>query len=167
MEFYNEMSLKSILMPNEAEFRAYYILVFPWNNNTVSQLETELSLQVYFDPLVQLALEIRSLMTAKHIKKHPAVDGSINHFSRVFSILRRNTTSYLFACCVHLHFNSIRLNALKAIQKSYYSDTVEKGGMLLKDAIEMLGFDGEDAAEKFLKHYFIDLDKFNGLKIVY
>ena len=106
-------------MPNEAEFQAYYILTFPWNNDVISKLESDLSEKVFFDPRVQLAIEIRSLMTKRHDKKRPSVDGSVNHFSRIFDLVRKNTTSYLFACCVHIHFEDIRRGAIKAIQKSY------------------------------------------------
>lgn len=156
MEFYLEMTAKGVFMPNEAEFQAYYILTLPWSNDVPSRLEKELSSSVFFDPRVQLALKIRFLMTRRGEPNRPSVDGSLNHYAKIFSIIKKDSTSYLLACCIHLHFVDIRKSAIRAIQRSYYYTQADaSSGLLLSDIIESLGFDGAEDASAFLNHYFI------------
>jgi hypothetical protein len=168
IEFYSEMQKKGANMPNEAEFQAYYILTFPWNNDVVSRLESELSPKVFFDTKVQLALEVRSLMTRRHDKKRPSVDGSLNHYSKIFEIIRRNTTPYLFACCVHMHFADIRRGGIRAMQRSYtFQADNPQSGIELQDIVDSLGFDGDEDCIQFLNHYFIDVRMVHDKKIAY
>ncbi len=164
MEFYSEMSAKGIVMTNEAEFQSYYILTLPWSNDVPSRLEKELPPSVFFDPQVQLAMKIRFLMTRREEPNRPSVDGSLNHYSKIFSIIKKDSTSYLLSCCIHMHFRDIRKSAIRAIQKSYYyTEADPSSGLLLSEIIDSLGFDGEADAIAFLNHYFIDVsDGLNG-----
>jgi hypothetical protein len=168
IEYYSEMQRKGINMPNEAEFQAYYILTFPWNNDILSRLESDLSEKVFFDPKVQLAIEVRSLMTRRNDKKRPCVDGSLNHYSKIFEIIRSNTTPYLFGCCVHLHFADIRRGAIRAMQRSFtYQGDNPLSGILLQDIVDSLGFDGESDCIAFLNHYFIEVEPCQKDKFAY
>jgi hypothetical protein len=168
IEFYSEMAKNNVKMPNEAEFQAYYILIFPYSNDIVSKMEKELADNVFFDPKVQLALEIRSLLTRRYDNKRPSVDGSLNHYSKVFSILRRSSTSYLFACCVHVHFMDIRKSALASMQKSYYLvDKDPSSGFPLDEAVEILGFDDQEECIEYLNHYFVEVKEVDGQLIAY
>ncbi len=166
MEFYKEISQKKIPMPNEPEFQAYYILTLPWSNEVPSRLEQELEPRVFFDPQVQLAFQIRFLLSRRDDRNKPSVDGSLNHYARIFSIIRKSSTSYLFACCIHLHFLEIRKAALKSIQKSYrYIEGDSNSGMDLEEIVTSFGFDSDQDAIAFLNHYFIDvLTDMNGTK---
>ncbi|KAJ3319962.1 hypothetical protein HDV06_005780 [Boothiomyces sp. JEL0866] len=156
MEYYSEYNQH---LENEAEFQAYYILTFPWNNDIVSKLEQELKSEIFLDEQVQLALQIRFMMTRKNDNNLPSEDGSLNHYARIFTLLKKSKVSYLFACCIHLHFVDIRRGALKAMQKSYqFIDNEPSSGHRLEEIIEMLGFDGIEDSTSFLAHYFIDVE---------
>ncbi|KAJ3372343.1 hypothetical protein HDU91_003953 [Kappamyces sp. JEL0680] len=157
MEFYREMKEKSIDMPNEAEFSAYYVLLFPWGGDVPSKVESEVRPAVFVDHQVQLALKLRFLLgrcDAKHI------DGSLRHYSRVLSILRMPATPYLVSCCVHIHLAELRTCALAAMQRSYnFVQGKPASGMKLADLVEALGFDDEQEAVRFLQHYYVDVAK--------
>lgn len=168
MEFYSELSAKGQEMPNEPEFQAYYILTLPWSNDVPTRLEQELSPKVFFHPQVQLALKIRFLMTRREERNRPSVDGSLNHYARIFSLIRNDSMSYLLACCIHLHFADIRKSAIRAIQKSYhYFEGDANSGMDLNEIVESLGFDDHQDAIKFLNHYFIDVGDGSSGKVAY
>lgn len=168
MEFYSELNANQIHMPNEAEFQAYYILTFPWGNDLPSKLESDLREDVFFHPSVQLALRIRFLMAQVGDSNHPSVDGSFNHFSKIFALISKPTTSYLISCCVHLHFTDIRKGALRAIQSSYnYIHDDPSSGMLLGELRTALGFDTDEEATSFLNHYFIDVELVEGHFVAY
>ncbi|KAJ3275373.1 hypothetical protein HDV01_000665 [Terramyces sp. JEL0728] len=161
MEYYSENTQD---LENEAEFQAYYILTFPWNNDIVSKLEQELKPNIFMDNQVQLALQIRFLMARKNDNNLPSADGSINHYSRIFTLLKQTKVSYLLACCIHLHFVDIRRGALKAMQKSYqYIDSDPTSGHQLEEIIDILGFDGVDDSTAFLSHYFIEIEDHGSL----
>lgn len=168
MEFYSEMAMKGIDMPNEAEFQSYYILTLPWSNEVPSRLEQELQPKIFFNPQVQLAMKVRFLMARRNDKHRPSVDGSLNHFGRIFSIIRTSAAPYLFCCCIHIHFVDIRKSAIRAIQKSYNHIKEDAGsGLLLSELIEMLGFDGEEESTQFLNHYFINVGDSSLGKVAY
>jgi SAC3/GANP family len=101
---------------------------------------------------IQLAIELRTLI-------------DVNHYAKLFNLLRDPSTPYLFACCIHLHFKNIRKRALKAMMKAYYLiDGNEDGAYLVNDLIRILGLDGEEEAESLLNHFEIKIDIVNGEK---
>lgn len=165
-EYYTEMNIKRINLPNQAEFQAYYILTHAWSNEVVSKMEWELPRHVFMDPQVQLAIEIRSLMARTNetaIRGRPSVDGSLNHYARIFNLLRKLSTSYLFACCVHIDFIDIRRGALKAMQKAYYLFDEKDSGFLLNDIVDTLGFNEEQEAIAMLTYHEIGVENIDGM----
>ena len=166
IEYYKEMRIKRIVSPNEAEFQAYYILTHSWNNEIVSKLEWELPSIVFLDFRVQLALEIRSLMTRTNetnIRERASVDGSLNHYSMLFNLLRKPSTPFTFASCSHIDFADIRRGALKAMQKAYYYFSEDATtGFLLSDIVRILGFDSEEEAMTTLAYYEIGVENVEG-----
>ena len=162
IEYYKEMAVKQIKMPNEAEFQAYYILTHAWANDIVTRCEMELPRHVFLDPKVQLALEIRGLMCRTNetlVRDRASVDGSLNHYARLFNLLRDPKVPYLFAACVHIDFIDIRRGALKAMQKTYYCD---HGGFPLEDLVSLLGFNDDDEAIAMLNYHEIEIENMNG-----
>ncbi|KAI8916211.1 SAC3/GANP/Nin1/mts3/eIF-3 p25 family-domain-containing protein [Gorgonomyces haynaldii] len=155
IEYYGEMAVRQIEMPNEAEFQAYYILTHPWSNDLVTRCERDLPERVFLDPQVQMALEFRQMMS----HSDTSADGALNHYSRVFDILRKPKVSYLFACCAHIEFTPIRRAALGAMQNSYYRDGQ---GMMVKELVQLLGFDDEADCQRTLNYYEIAVDNVDG-----
>ena len=155
MEFYKEMNEKNIQMPNEAEFQAYYILTHAYSNETASKAET-LSQKVFYDPQVQFALEIQSMMARtneEYIQGRASENGSLNLFSAIFRELEK-PISYLMACCIHLSFVDIRRGALKAMQKAFYCFADDTSSMWpLEELMILLGFDSVDEVLETLEYY--------------
>ncbi|KAI8898431.1 SAC3/GANP/Nin1/mts3/eIF-3 p25 family-domain-containing protein [Globomyces pollinis-pini] len=161
-EFYKEVRRQNIQSPNEAEFQAYNLLVSPWDPEMGAKLERDLPESLFFDPLIQLAFKIRFSMSRKGDDKIPSEDGAINQFAKIFRLLKSPNTSYLMACCVHLHFKDIRRAAIRAMQRSYwYRDDEPTSGHRLPEIVSLLGFDDESEAINFLQHYKIDVINLN------
>jgi hypothetical protein len=167
MEFYKEMNEKNIQMPNEAEFQAYYILTHAYSNETASKAET-LSNNVFYDPQVQLALEMQSMMARtneEYIQGRASENGSLNLFSAIFRKLESSSVSYLMACCIHLNFVDIRRGALKAMQKAFYCFPDDTSSMWpLEDLMVLLGYDSEAEVLETLDYY--DIPYQNGAALI-
>lgn len=167
MEFYREMNEKNIHMPNEAEFQAYYILTHAYSNETASKAET-LPERIFYDPQVQFALEIQSMMARtneEYIQGRASENGSLNLFSAFFRKLQNNSTSYLMACCMHLNFIDIRRGALKAMQKAYYCFPDDNSSVWpINELMILLGYDSEEEVMETLDYYEIPYE--NGVALI-
>lgn len=167
MEFYREMNEKNIEMPNEAEFQAYYILTHAYSNETASKAET-LPEKVFYDPQVQFALEIQSMMARtneEYIQGRSSENGSLNLYSAIFKELEKPSTSYLMACCIHLSFIDIRRGALKAMQKAFYCFPDDNSSIWpIEELVILLGFDSELDAFETLDYYEIPYE--NGAALI-
>lgn len=156
-DMYAEMGHKEVF-PNEAEFQAYSLLSQSWRDENLSKLEWVLRPEVFMNPQVQLAIEIRTTFS---LIGQP--DGSLNHYSRLFNILRKNSTPFLMACCVHVHFVEIRRKSLEAMNNVYYRyETAKSDSFLLSDLVEILGFDDEQIAIAMLNHYSLNTSNIDG-----
>ena len=166
IEFYAELTKRGIDTPNQAEFQAYYILTHAWSNDIVSNCEKLLPKNVFLDPQVQIALQLRAWMTQTNqtrILNRASVDGSLNYYADFFRLLRTSKVSYLMACCVHIDFIEIRRSALKAMQSAYYLyDDDKDTGFLLGDLVRILGFDTEEDAITTLTYYDIGVCNVEG-----
>jgi hypothetical protein len=100
VEYYSDMNKNGIKNENEAEFQAYYMLIM--GADVITRAEVKLSDEVFFSTQVQLAIRIRGLY-------------DLNHYSKIFDILRQPSTSYLFVCCVQTLFVDIQLHAITVI----------------------------------------------------
>ena len=165
MEYYQEMAEAGIQMPNEPEFQAYYILTHAYSNETVSRAE-ELATHVFFDPRVQSALSLQSMMARtneEYIQGRASENGSLNFYSAVFRELSKTTTSYLMACCLHMDFVDIRRGALKAMQKAYYCFPDNNRTVWpIEELVSLLGFDDESDVLETLEYYEIPHENRDG-----
>ena len=134
---YNDLQLKNIKCPNEAEFRAYVVLLnlnesgnFLWE---IKQLE-------------------KSILNSKEVRFALDVYFAIaNHnYVRFFNLTRK--ASYMNACILLRYFMQVRMKALNIIMTSY---TPRKRGFnysisYLKD---ILAFEDFDSTVTFLSHH--------------
>ena len=151
--FYDTQRLKGLGNKNEVEFMAYYILLHPGNFEALSKLEKRLPKSIFVHPEIQKALEISFLMSVSD-----SMDGSLNHYSRIFTLLKDTGVSYLFACCAHIQFVNIRISGLSSMQKSYYYNEWDaSSGIPLQKIIDHLGFDSREEATSFLKLYSVEV----------
>jgi hypothetical protein len=166
IEYYKEMADVGQVMPNEAEFQAYYILTHLFSNETVSRAES-LPSHVFMDPRVQWALSIQAMCqrtNEQYVLGRASENGSLHFYSRIFSELAKPTTSYLFACCLHIDFIDIRRGALKAMQKVFYCTPDDSRTVwTFEDLIALLGYDDQDQLLEALDYYNIPVDLKTGV----
>ncbi|XP_020292247.1 uncharacterized protein LOC109858934 [Pseudomyrmex gracilis] len=128
---YNDLRVKGITCENEAEFRAYVVLLNLNNGNFLYDLQ-QLPRSVQNSPEVQFA-----------IKVYFALDS--NNYYKFFQLVRE--TTYLNACILLRYFNQIRLKAFRVIIKAYCRST--QTAFPLYELIDILGFENEREAKYF------------------
>ncbi|KAF8577501.1 hypothetical protein K439DRAFT_1418180 [Ramaria rubella] len=148
MQFYDDNEGK-IESPNEAEFRAYYILAHIRDTNSLRRLQS-LAPNIFFSPVLQTAIEFRAYAQRNtHIERrsssHRAAklkfrnsEACLNTFTRFFKRVKHEGTSYLMACLLEYHFGGVRKGAVHALWKAY---TARHRALPAEDLKEMLGGD--------------------------
>ena len=123
-EFYEDARHEGIPAPNEAEFRAYYLITHLRDWDTIRQTEL-LPSSIFSSQHVQAALQLQALAQRNNESKgergrRPAnSEASLNAFSRFFKSVAADTTSYTMACLTESHFVDIRRGALVSLRKAY------------------------------------------------
>lgn len=139
---YNDLKLRTIKCPNEAEFRAYVVLLnlnesgnFLWEikqleKNILNSTEVRFALDVYF-----------------------AIAN--NNYARFFNLTRK--ASYMSACLLLRYFPQVRMKAISIILKSY---PPRKGGFHFNISYlaEVLAFESYDSTLNFLTHHGLPCD---------
>jgi len=95
MEYYDDLHLENILCPNEAEFRAYFLLFDLANQDFLRRLQT-LPMEVFFDPRLQRAIELHSLAQRNNEIKEtgsrhhlaPNIAAAPNFYTKFFKMIR-------------------------------------------------------------------------------
>ncbi|XP_039451705.1 protein xmas [Culex pipiens pallens] len=137
---YHDLGLKGVRCPNEAEFRAYVVLLnlndgnFLWE---VKQLPKE----------VQQSSEIRFAMQVYFALEN-------NNYVRFFRLVRQ--TTYMNACILLRYFNQIRSRALETILRAYTHRTPAQ--FSLRHLTALLAFEDDEAAASFLDCYGLPVD---------
>jgi SAC3/GANP family len=134
---YNDLKMKNINCPNEAEFRAYVVLL---NLNDSGNFLWEIK-----------ELE-KSILNSKEVRCALDVYFAIanNNYVKFFNLVREWT--YMSACLVLRYFTQVRIKALKIIMRSY---TPRKGGFNFNILYltEVLGFEDFESTVNFLNHH--------------
>jgi hypothetical protein len=159
MEFYKDTKLSSspLPLPNEAEFRAYYALVFLRDHDVSLQLQT-LSEDLFFSPAMARSLRLRSLAQQSNSKfVQNNAEAAPNCFARFFKEIQRVT--FLESCILETWFGSIRTGALKALRQALGTRQVQVSQVPVTTLVTMLGFDDVHQLVVFCDHL--------GLEIVY
>jgi len=142
MEFYKDtkMSPSPMPLPNEAEFRAYYALVFPRDQDVSQQLQM-LPGDIFFSPAMGRSLKLRSLAQRSNDKfiQYNA-EAAPNSFVRFFKEVQHLAT-YLEACVLETWFGSVRTGALKALRQALGVKAVQVAQVPISMLVSMLGFD--------------------------
>lgn len=134
---YNDLKLKNVKCPNEAEFRAYVVLLnlnesgnFLWE---IKQLE-------------------KSILNSKEVRFSLDVYFAIanNNYVKFFNLTR--DASYLNACLLLRYFTQIRMKAISIIMRSY---TPRKVGFnySISNLTDILAFEDFESTVNFLAHH--------------
>jgi nuclear mRNA export protein SAC3 len=169
MEFYKDtnMSTSPISLPNEAEFRAYYALVFLRDNDVSRQLET-LPENVFSSTTLTRSLRFRGLAQKSNDKfVQNNAEAAPNSFARFFKEVHRSAT-YLEGCVLETWFGSIRTGALKALRQALGVKAVQVSQVSAPILVKLLGFDDIDQFVALCIHLGLELvtDE-NGVKAVW
>ncbi|KAI9677495.1 MAG: hypothetical protein M1817_006449 [Caeruleum heppii] len=155
MEFYDLCAFRKIECQNEAEFRAYNIIMH-FHDQDIEREAQNLGCErpeVYNHPRVQKALELYAAAgntTDNHgpLKPNgrtPIAQNNVGHF---FRLVHSSQFSYTMACVAEIHFNHIRKVALSAIRTAYRSPATQQD-CTLGFLTDMLGFDDGDQTWAF------------------
>lgn len=143
-ELYDEYRKKGFPQPpNEAEFRAYHLLL----KINVPDLERSCELlpaQIYENKLIQQALHFRKLFSPRRSQN------AENFYSSFFDAVLNPEVSFLIGCLLEIKFNDIRLRALKTIVRANHTKTK---ALHLKHLYSVLKFPEYSNLIKFLQFY--------------
>ncbi|TIB59306.1 hypothetical protein E3P79_01801 [Wallemia ichthyophaga] len=141
-EFYDDWRASTgETLPNEAEFRAYHLLIHLRDSSTAAAAE-RLPTSLYLSQPIQLALKFHALARRSNEadvrgRPHNTVS-SPNGYSRFFKLIRSSSTPFLMACLLEPSFSSVRRGALKAMRVAYPS---KYRAYPVADLVSVLGCD--------------------------
>ncbi|KAJ8922913.1 hypothetical protein NQ315_001455 [Exocentrus adspersus] len=139
---YHDLQLKGERCPNEAEFRAYIILLNLNDGNFMWEVQ-ELPLEIQKSKEVKFALEVYSALDKSNYVKF---------FKLVYS------TTYLNACILMRYFVQVRVTALKTLLKCYTSRAF-KAMYPLGELQQLLAFDDIESTMDFMQAYGLSINE--------
>ncbi|EAT38213.1 AAEL009871-PA [Aedes aegypti] len=138
---YHDLGLKGIRCPNEAEFRAYVVLLNLNDGNFLWEVK-QLAGDIMHSKEIRFALQV-----------YFALEG--NNYARFFRLVRQ--TSYMNACILLRYFNQIRTRALEIMLRAYTYRT--PASFSLEHLTDLLAFEDTEAAAAFLDAYGLPVDE--------
>ncbi|KAJ3045280.1 hypothetical protein HDV00_011152 [Rhizophlyctis rosea] len=150
-EFYDELRQRGVVAPNEAEFRAYYLMTHIDLDELRFSQVLQQSNHLLGHPYLQLACKLRSLLKGVYPK---GKDLTLTAYAKLFNTIASPSTPYLLACALHTHFLAIRQKALRDMFTTIKS-THAAGDTLypLLDVVKLLGYDSEEKALAAVNHF--------------
>lgn len=131
---YDSLNKKTICCPNEAEFRAYTVLLNLNDNGILSQV-LQMDRNVQQSKQIQFALSVQMSVASDNTDK--------------FFLLISKAT-YTCACTLLGYFTQMRLKAVSYILSNSHLFTTQ---VKISKLTEMLAFDNNDQCMLFMKHY--------------
>ncbi|KAL0074842.1 SAC3/GANP/Nin1/mts3/eIF-3 p25 family-domain-containing protein [Phycomyces blakesleeanus] len=125
-EFYDDLRDEGIETPNEAEFRAYYIITH-LRDNDITRQAMALPPHIFLDFHVKRALQFYGLAqrnneigeSSSRRNKPANIEACQNYYSKFFKLIAAPDTPFLMSCLLEWHFPEVRKGALKAMNKAY------------------------------------------------
>lgn len=158
-QLYDDARDVGIFYPNEAEFRAYQLIIHLRDQDQERQAQ-RWAPKVFNSEQVQQALKFFMLAQRNNAEQvHLRVgnpESCMNFAGTVFRLLKSKHTSYLQACLLEYHFNEIRKTALKAMKNTYRVGTKM---VFLKDIKGMLGYESEGFVLRDCRHYGLSVEQ--------
>jgi len=149
-DIYDVVRSKGGKCANEAEFRAYNLLVHFRDPNLIHEIQN-LPTRILKDERVQLALMFRSLLLNNNFKEYQRnIPGCLGVFQQFFNMCFDPATPFLIGCVLELNFEEIRFYALKSISRSYHKKSAP---LTTQKLASMLGFDSEDKLLTFTNYF--------------
>lgn len=132
---YHDLELKMVRCPNEAEFRAYVVLLNLHNANFLWEVK-QLRPEILNSPEVRYAISVYLAMES-------------NNYVKFFALVR--STTYMNACILLRYFTQVRVKALTIMLKAY----VARAPVILSisNLTYTLAFEDADQCTQFLEYY--------------
>ncbi|KAH8702384.1 SAC3/GANP/Nin1/mts3/eIF-3 p25 family-domain-containing protein [Talaromyces proteolyticus] len=166
MHYYDD-NRRLIDFPNEAEFRAYYVvLAFHDQRPDIEDRVQRWPREILENPKVQVALDL--LAAASNTWEYQSVLEEVRpnvialgFYERFFSLVDSPSVSYLMGCVAEIYFSSVRQTALRSIWKAYcrvpLSQQHKNEDWTLDELTRTLYFDDDAQTEEFLEEQGLQL----------
>lgn len=151
IEYYDDQRVLGHTCANEAEFRAYNLLLHARDPEALREVEL-LPTPVFRAPEIQLAVRLRTLLQRSNLlekRGNPVnTESTPNFFTRFFAVLRSTETPYLVSCLAENLFCSVRIGAIKTCTKAYLAQHM---GLPLTYLTNVLAMDSDADCAAFLE----------------
>lgn len=138
---YHDLELKLIRCPNEAEFRAYVVLLNLQNDNFLWEVK-QLRPEILNSPEMRFAINV-------YLAK------ITNNYVRFFALVR--STTYMNACILLRYFTEVRENALNIMLKAYAPRTPVI--LSISSLTYTLAFEDAEQCTLFFEYYGLMCDR--------
>ncbi|KAJ1673804.1 actin cytoskeleton and mitosis protein, partial [Spiromyces aspiralis] len=158
MEFYDRLRVKGVRCPNEAEFRAYHLIVHMFDPMVKLRVEM-LPKDVFMASILQQALRLSRL--AQSNNDYARDWAATNYLSApsfvplFFREIESPNTPYLLGCVAEYHFSRVRRSWLYAMMRS--TGFKSGKGYPLEQLVERLGFDDVERCREFCCEFSISV----------
>lgn len=140
---YHDLGLKSIRCPNEAEFRAYVVLLNLHDSNFLWEVK-QLRDEILHSPEIQFAIRVYLALES-------------NNYMKFFALVR--STTYMNACILLRYFTQVRVKALQVMFKAYVPRNPV--WMSLSNLTYLLAFEDFEQCTQFFEYYGLTCDRDN------
>lgn len=132
---YHDLELKMVRCPNEAEFRAYVVLLNLHDANFLWEVK-QLRKEIFHSPEIRFAINVYLAMES-------------NNYVKFFGLVR--TTTYMNACILLRYFTQVRVKALNVMLKAYVARAPIY--MSISYLTYILAFEDFEQCAQFLEYY--------------
>ncbi|KAL2068246.1 hypothetical protein VTL71DRAFT_16344 [Oculimacula yallundae] len=148
MQAYGDCKANGVVCQNEAEFRAYLVLIQRKSNPGLLEMVHSWGWDLFEAKEVKIALAMAEALGNTWdmhgpLKPTAPTDIAQNAFSRFFDIIKDKDTSYTMACFAEIWFNDAREAILRTILASYRKQRNQVKDWTVPVLNEYLRFDDE------------------------
>lgn len=149
-EMYVEYRSRGVVPPNEAEFRAYYLLSQIRDPELEREIQS-LPIDVLKDEKIQLVLQLRNLISMNIIERgfQPS-ENVLNFFTTFFDLINNKKIPTLMIYLLEIHLNEIRFYSLKSMKKAIHNKAKPYSFELIKN---LLAFNDDLDLTEFCGYY--------------
>jgi hypothetical protein len=154
MQVYDDSHAQGMAHKNEAEFRAYYLIVFALDPFVMEQSLGWKRRPWYRSPEVKIAERIVTSLRSFVDATGPIKEQLGSHFTSLartnfFDLIDQKSVSYTMACVAELHFTHIRRQVLQSMVKAYSRKRDWPKDITPRVLNEALCFDTDEEAVEF------------------
>lgn len=161
---YDDCHVQGWTCANEAEFRAYYLVIFAKSHNIMEQVREWRKRPWYHSPHMKIAESIITSLQGFDDAKGPFKQRALGShftapaFANFFTIINHQTVSYTMACVAEVHFTTARRQILQAMVNAYSRKRDWPKDITPKVLNESLCFDTDEEAVVFAQLHGLEFE---------